>query len=39
MANLYQLGTPRPYGVLESHAMLRLLDAQQRNSGNPPCYH
>ena len=35
-ANLYQPGTRRPYGVLEWHAMLRLLDAQQKFSGFPP---
>ncbi len=35
-ANLYQPGTRRPYGVLEWHAMLRLLDAQQKHSGFPP---
>ena len=34
-AHLYQPGTRRPYGVLEWHAMLRLLDAQERNSGYP----
>ena len=35
-AHLYQPGTRRPYGVLEWHAMLRLLEAEQRNSGFPP---
>jgi ribulose-5-phosphate 4-epimerase/fuculose-1-phosphate aldolase len=35
-ANMYQPGTRRPYGVLEWPAMLRLLDAQQKNSGYPP---
>ena len=35
-AHLYQPGTRRPYGVLEWHAMLRLLDAQQKYSGYPP---
>ena len=35
-ANLYQPGTRRAYGVLEWPAMLRLLDAQQKNSGYPP---
>ena len=35
-ADLYQPGTRRPYGVLEWHAMLRLLDAQQKSSGFPP---
>ena len=34
-AHLYQPGTRRPYGVLEWHAMLRLLDAQEGNSGYP----
>jgi ribulose-5-phosphate 4-epimerase/fuculose-1-phosphate aldolase len=34
-AHLYQPGTRRPYGVLEWHAMLRLLDAEERNSGYP----
>jgi Ribulose-5-phosphate 4-epimerase and related epimerases and aldolases len=34
-ANMYQPGTRRPYGVLEWHAMLRLLDAEERNSGYP----
>jgi ribulose-5-phosphate 4-epimerase/fuculose-1-phosphate aldolase len=35
-ADLYQPGTRRPYGVLEWHAMLRLLEAEQKNSGYPP---
>ena len=35
-ADLYQPGTRRPYGVLEWHAMLRLLEAQQKSSGFPP---
>jgi ribulose-5-phosphate 4-epimerase/fuculose-1-phosphate aldolase len=35
-AHLYQPGTRRPYGVLEWPAMLRLLDAEGRNSGYPP---
>jgi ribulose-5-phosphate 4-epimerase/fuculose-1-phosphate aldolase len=34
-AHLYQPGTRRPYGVLEWPAMLRLLDAEQRNSPWP----
>jgi ribulose-5-phosphate 4-epimerase/fuculose-1-phosphate aldolase len=34
-ANMYQPGTRRPYGVLEWHAMLRLLDAQEKSSGYP----
>jgi ribulose-5-phosphate 4-epimerase/fuculose-1-phosphate aldolase len=38
-ANLYQPGTRRPYGVLEWHAMLRQLDAEQNNSGYPPYWH
>lgn len=38
-ANLYQPGTRRPYGVLEWHALLRQLDAEQRNSGYPPYWH
>jgi len=32
-ANLYQPGTRRPYGVLEWPAMLRLLEAVDKNSG------
>ncbi len=35
-ADLYQPGTRRPYGVLEWHAMLRQLEAEQGNSGFPP---
>lgn len=35
-AHLYQPGTRRPYGVLEWHAMLRLLKAEQKNSDYPP---
>ena len=35
-AHLYQPGTRRPYGVLEWHAMLRLLAAEQKNSAFPP---
>jgi ribulose-5-phosphate 4-epimerase/fuculose-1-phosphate aldolase len=35
-AHLYQPGTRRPYGVLEWHAMLRLLEAEQKSSGFPP---
>src|SRR6202043_247923 len=35
-AHLYQPGTRRPYGGLEWPAMLRLLDAEDRNSGYPP---
>ncbi len=34
-AHLYQPGTRRPYGVLEWPAMLRLLQAQSRNTGFP----
>jgi ribulose-5-phosphate 4-epimerase/fuculose-1-phosphate aldolase len=34
--HLYQPGTRRPYGVLEWHAMLRLLEAEQAHSGFPP---
>ena len=34
-AHLYQPGTRRPYGVLEWPAMLRLLEAESRNSGFP----
>jgi ribulose-5-phosphate 4-epimerase/fuculose-1-phosphate aldolase len=37
-AHLYQPGTRRPYGVLEWPAMLRLLQAEQKNSGFPPFY-
>jgi len=35
-AHLYQPGTRRPYGVLEWHALLRLLEAEQKNSAFPP---
>jgi ribulose-5-phosphate 4-epimerase/fuculose-1-phosphate aldolase len=35
-AHLYQPGTRRPYGVLEWPAMLRLLDAEGKNSAYPP---
>ena len=35
-AHLYQPGARRPYGVLEWHAMLRLLKAESANSGFPP---
>ncbi len=35
-AHLYQPGTRRPYGVLEWPAMLRLLAAEEKNSGFPP---
>jgi hypothetical protein len=38
-AHLYQPGTRRPYGVLEWPAMLRLLAAEQTNSGYPPYWH
>jgi len=38
-AHLYQPGTRRPYGVLEWPAMLRRLDAEQKNSGYPPYWH
>jgi ribulose-5-phosphate 4-epimerase/fuculose-1-phosphate aldolase len=34
-AELYQPGVRRPYGVLEWHAMLRLLEAESRSSGFP----
>jgi ribulose-5-phosphate 4-epimerase/fuculose-1-phosphate aldolase len=34
-AHLYQPGTRRPYGVLEWPAMLRLLEAEQKNSAFP----
>jgi ribulose-5-phosphate 4-epimerase/fuculose-1-phosphate aldolase len=34
-AVLYRPGTRRPYGVLEWPAMLRLLDAEEKNSGYP----
>jgi len=35
-ARMYQPGTRRPYGVLEWPAMLRLLEAEGKNSGYPP---
>jgi ribulose-5-phosphate 4-epimerase/fuculose-1-phosphate aldolase len=35
-AHMYQPGTRRPYGVLEWPAMLRFLEAEDRNSGYPP---
>ena len=35
-AHLYQPGARRPYGVLEWHAMLRLLEAEGKASGFPP---
>ena len=35
-AHRYQPGTRRPYGVLEWHALLRLLKAEQKNDGFPP---
>jgi ribulose-5-phosphate 4-epimerase/fuculose-1-phosphate aldolase len=38
-AHLYQPGTRRPYGVLEWPAMLRLLAAEERNSGYLPYWH
>ncbi len=38
-AHLYQPGTRRPYGVLEWPAMIRLLDAEQKNSAFPPYWH
>jgi ribulose-5-phosphate 4-epimerase/fuculose-1-phosphate aldolase len=38
-AHLYQPGTRRPYGVLEWHAMRRLLDAEEKFSGYPPYHH
>ena len=34
-AHMYQPGTRRPYGVLEWHAMLRLLDAEKERDGYP----
>jgi ribulose-5-phosphate 4-epimerase/fuculose-1-phosphate aldolase len=37
-AHLYQPGTRRPYGVLEWPAMLRLLEAEGKNSGYPAYY-
>lgn len=38
-AKLYQPDTRRPYGLLEWPAMLRLLEAEGRNSGYPPYSH
>jgi ribulose-5-phosphate 4-epimerase/fuculose-1-phosphate aldolase len=38
-AHLYQPGTRRPYGVLEWPAMLRLLEAEQKNNDYPPYWH
>lgn len=38
-AHLYQPGTRRPYGVLEWHALRRLLDAEEGHSGYPPYWH
>jgi ribulose-5-phosphate 4-epimerase/fuculose-1-phosphate aldolase len=38
-AHLYQPGTRRPYGILEWPAMLRLLDADERNFGFPSYRH
>ena len=38
-AHLYQPGTRRPYGVLEWPAMLRLLEAEQKNTDYPPYWH
>jgi ribulose-5-phosphate 4-epimerase/fuculose-1-phosphate aldolase len=35
-AHLYQPNTRRPYGELEWHAMLRLLEAESAHSGFPP---
>ena len=35
-AHLYQPGTRRPYGILEWPAMLRLLEAEQKQSAFPP---
>jgi ribulose-5-phosphate 4-epimerase/fuculose-1-phosphate aldolase len=34
-AHMYQPGTRRPYGVLEWHAMLRLLEAEEGGAGYP----
>lgn len=34
-AHLYQPGVRRPYGVLEWHAMLRILEAESRHSAFP----
>ena len=38
-AHLYQPGARRPYGVLEWPAMLRLLEAEQKNTDFPPYWH
>jgi ribulose-5-phosphate 4-epimerase/fuculose-1-phosphate aldolase len=38
-AHLYRPETRRPYGILEWPAMLRLLQAEERNSGYPPYWH
>jgi ribulose-5-phosphate 4-epimerase/fuculose-1-phosphate aldolase len=38
-AHMYQPGTRRPYGVLEWPAMLRLLDAEEGQSGYPSYKH
>jgi len=38
-AHLYQPGTRRPYGILEWPAMLRRLDAEQKNTDYPPYWH
>jgi ribulose-5-phosphate 4-epimerase/fuculose-1-phosphate aldolase len=35
-AHLYQPGTRRPYGILEWHAMLRQLEAEQKSAPYPP---
>src|SRR5665213_3323546 len=38
-AHLYQPGARRPYGVLEWPAMLRLLEAEQKNTDYPSYWH
>ncbi len=38
-AHMYQPRTRRPYGALEWHALLRLLDAGERSSGYPSYRH
>jgi ribulose-5-phosphate 4-epimerase/fuculose-1-phosphate aldolase len=38
-AHMYQPGTRRPYGVLEWHAMLRMLDAEEGASRYPSYKH
>ena len=38
-AHLYQPGARRPYGILEWPAMLRLLEAEQKNTDYPPHWH